>query len=239
MSLEEAVKSELLRMRKTQDGVTVGALARTEALRQVLGGGDPRLAYNGLKHIMIVKSDSLAVVAASYSLGFASDAPSHLGRLDDFGTEYGYDQRQARRHSDKGVVELARHIGSEWTLEASPVLDVHILRADEEVLEVYVRAERLRFIDMREPLIEAVEASGARAVVTCDWREAGDDQFIRAASNFLISLDDATQRALSIRWQGEIWPRFAVSVPPITKADLGIEALGCRLQLVVALRQAV
>jgi len=55
----------------------------------------------------------LAVTAAGYSLGYASDYDSHLGRLDDFGRDYTYDQRQARRYSDKGIEQIARHISSE------------------------------------------------------------------------------------------------------------------------------
>jgi len=92
VSLESGIRQELLGLRKGSEAVTVGSLAHTTALRVVLGGGDARIAYNALKHILLESSDSLGVTAVSYSLGYASDASTHLGRLDDFGRDYGYDQ---------------------------------------------------------------------------------------------------------------------------------------------------
>jgi len=230
VSLEEAAHAELLRLRKHTDGVTVGALARTEALRQVLGGGDARVAYNTLKHI-VLQHDSLTVTAASYSLGFASDGTTHLDRLSDFGRDYDYDQRQARRYSDRGIVELARSIASGWTLEAAPLLEVLVLRLDDEALELYVRTERLHFIEMREPLIETVEESAERRALACDWRLDEDDRTVRGATNVALLYDRSDRAALSIRWQGEIWPRFLVSVPDPVALPLAVQTFGSRMQI--------
>jgi hypothetical protein len=228
MSLEETARTELLRLRKRQGGTTVAAMAQTEALRQVLGGGDPRLAYNALKHILINQEQSLAVVAVSYSLGFASEGATHLDRLSDFGTEYSYDQRQARRYSDAGLTELARQIASEWTLEAAPVLEARVLRADDTTLELYLRTERLTFIEMQEPVVEAVNPDGTRITLPCDWHPGDQGHAITASTNVVV----LTEAAASIRWPGELWPRFVAMSEP-SHGTVRVETLASRMQVVV------
>lgn len=224
---------ELLRLRRNRGGATLGALTRCEALRQVLGGGDPRLAYNGLKHVLLMRGDSLGVTALSYSLGYASDAATHLDRLSDFGRDFGYDQRQARRYSDSGVVEVARHIGSEFTLEASPVLELRVLRADEQVLELYLRTERLEFIAMQEPRVEAVTADGERTVLPCDWHESREESCVQTSTNAVVA-GPGDSPAVSVFWLGEIWPRFVVEQPGIASLQgLRVQALGTRVQVEV------
>jgi hypothetical protein len=239
MSLEEAARTELLRMRKHRDGVTVAALSRTNAIRQVLGGGDPRMAYNALKHILLEHSADLGVTAASYSLGYASDGVTHLDRLTEFGLDHGYDQRQARRYSDRGIVAVARSIGSEWTLEASPVLRLAVVRWDDEQgLEALIRTERLPFIEMQLPRVELIDARGVRTTVDCEWEEQTWTDGCRSSGQMHIPVDgiDSHQLALSILWPGELWPKFEVSwsgdkSPPKASGDLRVEALAARVQL--------
>lgn len=224
-------------MRKHADGVTVAALARTEAIRQVLGGGDPRIAYNMLKHILLDSSDDLAVSAASYSLGFASDGGTHLDRLTDFGQDYGYDQRQARRYSDRGVLAVARQIGSEWVVEASPTLRAVILRWDADLIEMVVQTERHDFVEMREPIVEIVGPDGARTTISCTWEPAtGSRGLVRRATHLCISTPSKnTSAGISTLWTGEIWPRFEVLVAQDdaghTRTPLKIETLAARLQV--------
>lgn len=233
MSLEAAARTELLQMRKHRDGVTVAALARTDAIRQVLGGGDPRVAYNALKHILLNSSDDLAVTAAAYSLGFASDGATHLDRLIDFGREHGYDQRQARRYSDRGTLAVARHIGSEWVLQASPVLRVRVLRWDTETLDVILQTERHPFIEMREPEVQVVTGAGLRRGVECDWTIAATESAIVRASSYIARPCSEAPPALSVLWPGELWPKFEITTErsATESTGLAVESLAARLQL--------
>src|SRR3954462_12996318 len=117
MGLEERVRGELLALRKTSDGATVETLGGAPVISGLLGNGDPRTAYNRLKHIVLDAEQNTAMAAAASSLGFASDRPTHLGRLEDFGAERGYDQRQVRRYSDRGVRNLAQLVTA-WAVDS-------------------------------------------------------------------------------------------------------------------------
>ncbi len=231
MGLEDTIGAELLGLRKRHGGITVAALAQTEALRTVLGGGDPRLAYNALKHLLLENEPSLALVAASYSLGFASEATTHLDRLSDFGKFYAYDQRQARRHSDAGIIELARRIVSERTLETAPVLEATILRADNVVLEVLLRTERLPYIEMQDPVVDAVDADGSRVVIPCEWNPATHATAVVAVTNVAVLHDGETSRALSVRWHGELWPRFVLVAESPLAGTITFQTLAGRMQV--------
>jgi hypothetical protein len=235
MSLGDAVRSELLLMRKHRGGATVAALARTDAIRHVLGGGDPRVAYNALKHILLNSSDDLAVTAASYSLGFASDGATHLDRLTDFGLEHGYDQRQARRYSDKGVQAVARQIGSEWVLGASPVLRISLIRWDSRALEAILRTERLHFIEMREPRGEVITQDGTRSELRLDWIANPGSSELRGEVAHLAVFPSARfqQPAVSLVWSGELWPKFEVARhDSLSLVELSrVETLGARIMV--------
>jgi hypothetical protein len=234
MSLEEAAHGELLRMRKHSDGVTVGALARTEALRQVLGGGDPRVAYNALKHILLIHADDLAVTAAGYSLGYASDGPTHLDRLTDFGRDHGYDQRQARRYSDRGVTAMARYIGTEWTLEASPVLRVTVARADRTGIELILQTERMDFIEMRTPRVELVAADGQRTGLQPNWIADTATPHHRETASLRVDTNVVSgnlRPALTVLWTGELWPRIVVTANSERTVQWTTSTLGARLQI--------
>ena len=211
--LYKAVHDELLAMRKHRDGVTVGNLARTTAILEVLGAGDPRLAYNQLKHVLLSLDQDLAVTAAGYSLGYASDYDSHLGRLDDFGRDYTYDQRQARRYSDKGIEQIARHISSEWMLEASPTLTIEVVKANDEVLELVIRSERLAIVEMRDPVVEMVSSTGKRESFPVDWRPlAGEAGALRQEASVRTDQLRQPDVAVSVLWTGEAWPLFHLAI---------------------------
>ena len=211
--LYKAVHDELLTMRKHRDGVTIGNLAHTTAILEVLGAGDPRLAYNQLKHVLLSLDQDLAVTAAGYSLGYASDYDSHLGRLDDFGRDYTYDQRQARRYSDKGIEQIARHISSEWMLEASPTLTIEVVKANDEVLELVIRSERLAIVEMRDPVVEMVSSTGKRESFPVDWRPlAGEAGALRQEASVRTDQLRQPDVAVSVLWTGEAWPLFHLAV---------------------------
>lgn len=66
----------------------------------LLGDGDPLLAFTQLQDRILQTigqaDDSLPIQAAAYSLGLASDSDTHLGRLTDFGADFGFEARQAQ-----------------------------------------------------------------------------------------------------------------------------------------------
>ena len=233
MSLEEVVRAELVQLRKSRDGVTVEAITHAPALSTALGDGDPRLAYNALKHIVLSLSDRSSVTAAAYSLGFASDGATHLDRLSDFGSEHGYDQRHARRYSDKGLSEIARLAVSAWTIDNSPTLEATILPTGADVLELLIRTQRLSIISMRDPILETVNVdTGERLAVVPDWHEQLDDAFVRATAHVMIPQPPAEAVEASIRWQGEVWPRYVAITPDVpTMGRFIVETLGARLRL--------
>ncbi|HAM22581.1 MAG TPA: hypothetical protein DCQ04_09970 [Actinobacteria bacterium] len=228
--LYKAVHNELLAMRKHRDGVTVGNLARTTAMLEVLGAGDPRLAYNQLKHVLLSLDQDLAVTAAGYSLGYASDYDSHLGRLDDFGQHHTYDQRQARRYSDKGIEQIARHISSEWVLEATPTLSIEVVTANDEVLELVIRTERLAIVEMREPVVERVQPNGERKVYPVEWHEVpSDDDRERTMAHIGLDWENHPEGAVSVLWVGEVSPMFENSVNGVGSAIVRTRSLGARI----------
>ena len=231
--LYKAVHDELLAMRKHRDGVTVGNLARTTAILEVLGAGDPRLAYNQLKHVLLSLDQDLAVTAAGYSLGYASDFDSHLGRLDDFGQHHTYDQRQARRYSDKGIEQIARHISSEWVLEASPTLSIEVVRADHEVLELVMRTQRLAVVEMREPVAEIVLPWVERTIHPAVWHQASsaNDQE-HTMAHIGVDRERYPEGAVSVSvlWLGEVWPKFEIAIPvrDQTAPGMRVQTGGCK-----------
>ncbi len=230
MSLEEMARQELLAMRKSTDGATVGAIARSQALLNVLGSGDPKFAYNALKHAILAMDSSTEVTAATYSLGFASNGRTHLDRLTDFGAEYGYDQRQARRYSDKGIVEIARYVASQWTVEASPHLELHILSVNDAAMEFFVRCRRFDFIEMRVPLVEQLMHDGQRVALDCEWRRVPDEAQLKHVGH-VIAQPHGNPVHLTVLWNGETWPRFVVDcLEPLPKG-ISVSSLGARLAL--------
>lgn len=231
MSIESEVRQELLALRKLSEAVTVGSLARTTALRVVLGGGDARLAYNALKHMLLSAGDGLAITAVSYSLGYASDAATHLGRLADFGRDYAYDQRQARRYSDRGVTELSRRIATERVLEASPTLGIEIRYTPEkgEAAHLILRREALPFIEMRTPVIETVGPRGGRRAIRCQWQNQPDSDL--AVHWAEATVRDIDKRAITVLWQGEVWPQFVTAADQRLPYTTVVTTLGARMQV--------
>jgi hypothetical protein len=234
MGMEETIRRELLDLRKQRSSLSPEALAHTEALRTILGDGDPRVAYNSLKHIALSRGERRSIMAASYSLGFASDGTTHLDRLTEFGDDYGFDQRQARRYSDRGIAELASWITRERTIEASPVLRAEILRADDVALEVVLITERLIFIEMQAPLLEAVHKDGQRDQLDTVWDEATGTT-VRSVTTIVVEQNDP-RPALSVCWRGESFPLIFLDAPLTERASnrLLVQALGNRLQISIS-----
>jgi len=235
MGLEDQVQAELLAARKMPDGLTTTAMGSFEVLRTVLGGGDPAAAYNALKHSALALEGGLAVLAACYSLGLASYGHTHLDRLTEFGADYGYDQRQARRYSDRGIREIARFVSTQWTLEASPKLRLSLFHNNNE-LELAISTERFEFIEMDPPRVQIISHEGGRDSLNLKWncREVGILRTGFAHYGQAIN-PDFTPVAISILWRGELWPHFETSVDaPSATAFRFTRYFGSRVELLTS-----
>ena len=134
---------------------------------------------------------------------------------------------------------MARQIGSEWVLQASPVLRLSLVGWDADSLEAIVQTERLSFVEMRQPKIELVNKDGGRTELSCTWKESGSAPAPTRAVDHLRASGKALDRgqsALSILWAGEIWPKFEIEIStrgssPLNLARLHVETLGARVQV--------
>ena len=126
--LDERVYLELLELRKSRFGITVDSIAHANVICQLLGAGDPFLAYSRIRHEILNSDFGLPIMAAAASLGLTVKGEGHLNRLTSFGSELYLDQRQVRRYSDKGLRELARMIVTNWPTETSPELSLFLFK---------------------------------------------------------------------------------------------------------------
>jgi len=230
MTLEERVRSELLAVRKTTDGLTLATMAGCPTICGLLGGGDPGLAYNSLKTSLLAESWPLTITAAISSLGFTSDKRTHLGRLDDFGAEYTYDQRHARRYSDRGIRELAVLIATRWADREVPELSLTVLRAGARSLELHIIAQHLTVIEMR-PIALTVRVGDAVSDQRLAFRTAESGAYVVQHSIEPVSLQlDGEPTSVTIVWAGELWPAFTVTGGPMVDV-LSMTTLGTKMKL--------
>uniref|UniRef100_UPI003D8A33A1 hypothetical protein n=1 Tax=Gordonia sp. B7-2 TaxID=3420932 RepID=UPI003D8A33A1 len=198
---------ELRTLRKRAGGATISGVATSPALCQLLGNGDPLVAWNRLQHLALEKEWSREIEAACYSLGFASTATTHLGRLEDFSAQFHMDQRQARRYSDRGLEELSRLISSNWVVHAVPTCDVVLNMASAVTCDVYARCEHPETLRMDELRVDVVRED------TIDQLEC---QFVAEHRNGRCSIHFARpavvpvigETSVIVQWTGETWPKF-------------------------------
>lgn len=157
-TIEARVRAELLAARKTSAGLSPHSIALCPTVVALLGNGDPLVAFTQFQSHLLkeieTRDDVVALEAAAFSLGFASAERTHLARLDAFGLERGYEARQARRHSDKGLRQLAHLIANNWNLYMTPVADVSVAEQLDGSIRIGIRTIRPRFIGMDELTIQ-------------------------------------------------------------------------------------
>lgn len=235
---QEAVRSELLAVRKRPEGLSPHSMADCPTIVALLGDGDPLLAFTRLETRILARlefdDDVTPLNAVAYSLGLASHGRTHLERLTDFGETYGYEVRQARRHSDLGVQQLATLICSNWIVDTVPVVNVVLTGHPDGSADVAVATERPRFVDMRPVQIQCYHADGGppeklhdftssprfepAARPTYDSDGEGllpDDLRVcqRLVEPLILSpLGDEGTHGLRITWPGEVWPCFDTRV---------------------------
>ena len=154
-------------------------MAACPTMVNLLGDGDPLLAFTRLEHRVLETiehgDDTLPIEAAAFSLGLASASKNHLDRLNDFGAEYGYEARQARRYSDRGITQLARLIASNWVIHAVPAVEVFLAQQSDGSFGVMIRTRHQWFVTMKPVNVEWQHSNGTRQPVDLpDWIDVSE-----------------------------------------------------------------
>ncbi len=220
----------------------------------LIGEGDPLIAMTRLTHRILetleLGDDVIPITAASYSLGLSSAGRTHLERLNDFGAEYGYEARQARRLSDEGIRELARLMCTNWVVHAVPTVEVLLLQERDESFAIHVSTRRQWYIDMKPLHIEKQDLAGARIDLQpppameeeISFESEGPRELV-ARLGGLIRLptpEPGPGHSLRLTWVGEIWPRFSVSTLGPTSGETLVtsQSVGNTLLITVERDQA-
>ncbi|MBF4563308.1 hypothetical protein ITJ43_14330 [Microbacterium sp. VKM Ac-2870] len=228
-TLESRVLAELLALRKMSSGATVHAIAGARVICDLLGGGDPFVAYTRLCHEIFDSDLDLAVKAAAASLGLLAEGDTHLKRLDAFGADIGMDQRQVRRYSDRGVRVLARLISSNWPTETVPSLKV-IAVHDQCGWELNLMTARLQAVQMRPVRITVLQGD-LRDDTPLQWTVEDEEVWRFAYTAKPTSIPESTaETTIVIVWRGELWPKFTVNWTGAHN-DVVSESLGNKLLL--------
>lgn len=231
---ENAIRDELLMARGRPGGLSPQAMAQCLVMCDLLGNGDPEVAHVqlGLKVLEIVEAeeDVMAIEAACYSLGLATEANTHLRRLEEFGSKHFIDQRQARRYSDRGVKQLARLIATNWTTQTVPEATAILIGTAPGQVGLDVRLRCQRHVDMREPKVGIWSTDRDEPdQLVVPWKrtfETGtpwiEDEFETPAI-----LDITQETTIRLVWRGEVWPKFTVVLTgDIDAAMVTSETLG-------------
>jgi hypothetical protein len=228
VNAEELVLCELKSLRKRTDGASVGAIAECPTISQLLGNGDPMLAWSQLQHLALGVEWSKDIEAACYSLAFASTKKTHLDRLVEFAAEFYMDQRQARRYSDRGLLQLASLICTNWVTHAVPDLLMVVIPSSPSTITVYVRCCRPEAIGMHTPMLTYRNDLGEKAF-DITWIEWRDDDRICLRLEQPVEVDLRGETSITARWSGELWPKFSVQMaghnPALTEV---VECLGAK-----------
>ncbi|MGL5827496.1 MAG: hypothetical protein ACRCYU_22230 [Nocardioides sp.] len=254
--MEQKVYRELLTARKSPEGLSPVSMALYPTMRDLLGDGDPLTAFQRLSHRVLetldVGDDVLAIEAASFSLGLGSNAKTHLDRLNEFGETWGYEARQSRRYSDKGIRQLARLITSNWIVHTVPTLEVFLVPQSNGSLLISLTTTRLYFVDMDDIAAYEQVGDGERATVETqlsDARARTDEDAESPETTplarkvkqtldkpFVLKAPEPDRpRHLRFEWKGEVWPRFVVNFVNIAASGCVVtsQTLGNTLQVTV------
>jgi hypothetical protein len=228
-SVEELVLKELRALRKDGAGVRVETLARARTICQLLGAGDPYLAYTRLQHALLDSSLDRTIQAAAASLGFASEGSTHLDRLVDAGGDLHLEQRQVRRLSDQGLDAIARLVATNWAVESVPELTA-IVASTPDGFELHLATSQPLVVDMSIPTMEILTGT-ERLSPTLEWTTRETSEREQSALREPIRVvRTIVETSVVIVWRGEIWPKFTTMWHG-THQDVAAEALGNKLVL--------
>lgn len=230
-AFEELVLAELKALRKRSDGASLAGIASSPTMCQLLGDGDPALAMGVLQDLPFRGEYTREIDAACFSLGLASKADTHLGRLEAFAAEQFIDQRQARRLSDKGLVELARLITTNWVTFAAPCLAVVVTNGPNDV-SLFVDARCSWSTHMESPTLTWTNDSetGGLVVDALEGLPDTDDRTYRSGEPIAIGRDGIS--TATIVWRGDQYPKFEVVVTGLAEGwQTHVEAYGSKLRV--------
>ncbi len=210
MAIEERVLEELRVIRKSRNGMTLATIAASPVICGLLGDGNPAIALNTLKHGLLEAPRELSISAAIASLGLSSTADTHAGRLQEFGYESGYDERQVRRYSDKGLREVAALISRHWGTVSVPRLDALVVQSGPTEHEVRLSLRQQIYVEMREPQIE-IRLGEKLSVVPIAFEESLSGIWRTRIGRVPVVIDTSSENAsMRITWIGESWPHFSM-----------------------------
>jgi hypothetical protein len=228
-SLEERVRAELVLLRKEPLGLTPENMAEARHICDLLGAGDPLVAYTRLTHQILESDLELPVKAAAASLGLLAEGDTHLKRLTAFGEQIGLEQRQVRRYSDRGIGMLARLVATNWAVETVPQLAVVVMRV-EAGWELHITAQHLAVVLMGA-LTVSTYIDDQISVDELHMRAQGDGRWRRLLPlHPLFVPDQGVETSVSVSWRGELWPKHSASFRGV-HTDTVAESLGNRLML--------
>jgi hypothetical protein len=224
----ESVLDELRALCKRADGASVAAVSVSPTICRLLGNGDPLVAWSRLQHLALNTPWSRDVEAACYSLGFASDATTHLARLEEFASGFYVDQRQARRYSDRGLLQLAQLITTNWVLDAVPSLDIVLIGSGPSEVAMYARASTPQVVGMQLPEVHVIGDDGEQRL-DVEYVEVPGEQVVGHRFARPITVEVTGETSIVVRWFGELWPKFSVQIsgtwPTFTPV---VETLGAK-----------
>lgn len=222
-TLEERVRAELVMLRKQRHGLTVESLTQAETICALLGAGDPYVAHSRLVHEILESDLDISIQAVAASIGLSSDENSHLKRLDDFGSSAHLDQRQVRRHSDRGLLTLARLISTNWPTETVPQLTAIVSYA-RTAWELTFITERIRSVRMSAVQVE-IFSGPIRTRQSVTWRADPKGLWGRQYSEAWTLADSSQETSIYMVWRGELWPKWNVewrgSSPLMSSESIG------------------
>lgn len=164
-----------------------------------------------------------ACEAASYSLGLCTYADINLARLEQFGAVRFLDQRQARRYSDRGLLQLARLISTHWTTQTVPEATLILVGLDESRVGLTVQLRWQRHIHIHPPKLSLWrDGQPHPAPFAATWTDASEPDALwhehELAEPTVVELEgEATVRLV---WRGETWPTFIVVLTGDIHADM-------------------
>ncbi len=242
--LESAVRAELLAARKNASGLDASFMAGCTTLCGLLGDGDPVIAQRVLTHhvhgLMIEPGSHTALTAVAYSLGLADalalvgNLPTHLERLDAFGTEYGYEARQARRYSDRGIRELAAAIATGPINRARASADIILIQDDRDYC-LSLTTRHHWYVNMEPVRLSVGTTPEDKQAVELDCQPQRDGHWIVTRHEPVVLADLQRTVVVAVTWHGELWPKF-VSVIAVDQrsSSVVIEVVGNRWGAVVS-----
>jgi hypothetical protein len=214
---EEAIHAELVAARKRPGGLSPQAMALCPVMCDLLGNGDPEVAHVELSHKIIelieADDDIMSIEAACYSLGLSSEADTHLARLEEFGAKHFLDQRQARRYSDRGLLQLARLIATHWTTQTVPEAIFILIGVAPDQIGFSIQLRRQQHVDMRPAKVSLWPADQDQPTpLEITWKRTSPDEALWLEDEFTEPRTATIQGETTIRlvWRGETWPKFTV-----------------------------